>query len=211
MSHSKRIKIIMVGDSGVGKTSIANRLEGNRFCQNTLQTIGVDFATIEQFVNGERVKVQIWDTAGQERYRSITRSYYNGAVGAIFVFDLTREDSFRGLKAWLDQCGASSCGPDCKKMIIGNKVDLKDTRVVSEDAAKEFCKCHACAYMETSAKDNINLSEAIRQICIEIIDSQKKNLKENGKDDYGALSPSEQIDLIEDLKKGSSSSSRCRC
>ena len=125
-----KIKIIVVGDSGVGKTNLVNRFTSNKFDTNSKSTIGVEFVYKTLKINKEIIKVEVWDTAGQERYRSITSSYYKGANGAIIVYDITDEDSFKNVESWMNEV-IKKGKQNMQFLLVGNKKDLINERVVS--------------------------------------------------------------------------------
>ena len=136
-----KIKIIVVGDSGVGKTNLINRFASDKFDTNSKATIGVEFVYKTLKINKEIIKVEVWDTAGQERYRSITSSYYKGANGAIIVYDLTDEESFKNVESWMNEV-IKKGKQNMQFLLVGNKKDLINDRVVTEqkgiDKAKEL-------------------------------------------------------------------------
>ena len=123
-----KIKIIVVGDSGVGKTNLVNRFTSNKFDTNSKSTIGVEFVYKTLKINKDVIKVEVWDTAGQERYRAITSSYYKGARGAIIVYDITSEESFKNVENWMNDVSKKG-NKDVKFLLLGNKKDLINDRV----------------------------------------------------------------------------------
>ena len=147
-------KILILGDSFVGKTNMLKRFLDDEFESNTKETVGVEYGsknfTMEK---GDVVNAQLWDTAGQERYRSMTKAYYKGAKGALLVYDLTRR---------------STCDKDMLIMIIGNKSDLEEERDVSKDEAQAKAEQYNIAYMETSAKNGDNINKAFHEIIEQI-------------------------------------------
>ncbi|XP_062858844.1 ras-related protein Rab-19 [Trichomycterus rosablanca] len=162
-------KIIFVGDSNVGKTSIISSLESGDFKDKMQNTIGVDFIVHTMDIDGKTVKMQIWDTAGQERFRTITQSYYRNAHGAMIAYDLTRRPTFDSLPHWIhavEQNGASNV----VFVFIGNKCDLEPQRqVLFEDACTLAEQKGALAALETSAKENHNVQEAFELMARELI------------------------------------------
>lgn len=205
MFHGHQIKIILVGNSGVGKTSIMNRICGKNFSYTVSQTVGVDFTVISKYVNGKLFKIQLWDTSGHERFMSLTKSYYRGCHGAIFVFDLTNAESFDKLKTWIEECGLNS-QDNLQIIIVGNKIDLKDKIEVSQEKINELCKTYECGYIETSAKDNINLNELLSSVALCIVNTHKELSESENKHAFSP-SQSQKIEIIGDLKIASSSSS----
>ncbi|QCE12509.1 Rab family [Vigna unguiculata] len=152
-------KLLLIGDSGVGKSCLLLRFADDSYIESYISTIGVDFKirTVEQ--DGKTIKLQIWDTAGQERFRTITSSYYRGAHGIIIVYDVTDEDSFNNVKQWLSEIDRYA-SDSVNKLLVGNKCDLADNRAVSYDTAKAFADEIGIPFMETSAKDATNVEQA---------------------------------------------------
>ncbi|KAJ5069766.1 ras-related protein rabd2a-like [Anaeramoeba ignava] len=160
-------KILIIGDSGVGKSCLLVRFADDTFISSHISTIGVDFKirTIEQ--NGKRVKLQIWDTAGQERFRTITSSYYRAAKGIVMVYDVTDGESFQNLTMWMGEIQKHG-DKDAVKLIIGNKADLEDKRVVDYETAKNFADQHNISFLETSAKNSYNVEKAFDKLAEDI-------------------------------------------
>lgn len=156
-------KILLIGDAAVGKTCISNRFTRDEFTHRTIHTIGVDFAVQSLEIEGRMIKAQIWDTAGQEKYRAITNAYFRGAAGALLVFDLTSKDSFEGLSRWMKELREHAV-PDICVVVVGNKVDLVDQRAVTREHATAFCAEHCCSYLETSAAENTNITQAFTML-----------------------------------------------
>lgn len=159
MSHQYLFKYIVIGDSGVGKSCLLMQFTDKRFESTHDLTIGVEFGARLIEIEGVPVKLQIWDTAGQESFRSITRSYYRGAAGALLVFDVTRRSTFDSVASWLQDAKDNS-NMAMTVLLIGNKVDLDSQREVSRDEAEKFAKTHDLMYLETSAKTAFNVDEA---------------------------------------------------
>jgi len=168
-------KLLIIGDSGVGKSSLLVRFADNTFSGNYITTIGVDFKIRTIEINGERVKLQIWDTAGQERFRTITSTYYRGTHGVIVVYDVCSGDSFANVKRWLHEIN-QNCD-DVARVLVGNKCDDPDRRVVLRDDAGRFASQMGIQLFETSAKENINVEEMFRAIT-DLVLSSKKAQKE---------------------------------
>lgn len=129
-------KIILIGDSGVGKTNFLLRYIKNEFKQDSKCTVGVEFGTKSFEIEDDKIKAQIWDTAGQERYKSITKAYYKGAKGAIVLYDITRKTSFESAESWISSLRTFG-DPDINILLIGNKSDLKDMRQVEINEGNE--------------------------------------------------------------------------
>jgi len=172
-------KLLLIGDSGVGKSCLLLRFADDTYTESYISTIGVDFKikTIEQ--EQKTVKLQIWDTAGQERFRTITSSYYRGAHGIISVYDVTDRESFHNVKHWLqeiDKYGAEGVN----KLLVGNKSDLQSKKTVSYDEAKELADSFGIKFLETSAKNSNNVEEAFNTMAGEI--KVRVACKQNAKD-----------------------------
>jgi len=158
-------RVVIVGDSGVGKSNLLTRFTSQTFSYDTKSTIGVDFSDKTLMVQGERVKAQIWDTAGQERYRGITQHYYRGATGALIVYDISSRDSFENAEFWLEEVKKHSAS-DIVILLIGNKSDLEERREVETSEATAFAEENNVSFLETSALDDTNVEEAFT-MCIE--------------------------------------------
>lgn len=160
-------KVVLIGDSGVGKSNLLSRFTRNEFNLDSKSTIGVEFATKSIKVEAKTVKAQIWDTAGQERYRAITSAYYRGAVGALLVYDISKQVTFENVERWLKEL-RDHAEPNIVIMLVGNKSDLKHKRAVSTETAMAFAETNNLAFIETSALDATGVDEAFRQILTEI-------------------------------------------
>ncbi|KAF2894291.1 hypothetical protein ILUMI_11883 [Ignelater luminosus] len=150
-------KLLIIGDSGVGKSSLLLRFADNTFSGSYITTIGVDFKIRTVSIDGQRIKLQIWDTAGQERFRTITSTYYRGTHGVIVVYDVTNGESFANVKRWLHEI-EQNCDV-VNRILVGNKNDCPDRKVVLTEDAKRFADTMGIQLFETSAKDNINVEE----------------------------------------------------
>eukprot|EP01103_Thecamoeba_quadrilineata_P009452 TRINITY_DN19212_c0_g1_i1.p1 TRINITY_DN19212_c0_g1~~TRINITY_DN19212_c0_g1_i1.p1 ORF type:complete len:201 (+),score=24.61 TRINITY_DN19212_c0_g1_i1:57-659(+) len=152
-------KLLMIGDSGVGKSSLLVRFTEDTYAEAYSCTLSVDFKIRTIQIDGKRIKLQIWDTSGQERFRSITSSYYRGALGVIVVYDVTNQETFDNVKVWFQEI-EKSVNPNVSKLLIGNKCDLDAERAVSEADAREYAKSTQIPFMETSAKTAANVEQA---------------------------------------------------
>jgi len=152
-------KLLLIGDSGVGKSCLLLRFADDTYTESYISTIGVDFKIRTIELDGKTIKLQIWDTAGQERFRTITSSYYRGAHGIIVVFDVTDAESFNNVKQWLHEIDRYAC-QNVKKLLVGNKCDLVSKRAVPAEQAKEFADGLGIQYLETSAKNATNVENA---------------------------------------------------
>jgi len=161
------LKILVIGDSGVGKSCMLLRFADNSFTDSYISTIGVDFKIRTINIEGKKIKLQIWDTAGQERFKTITTSYYRGAHGLIIVYDITSMDSFNSIKKWLIDVDRFA-SPNVLKLIVGNKSDLAHRRAVDYKVAKKFGDDLGIPLIEASAKDSVNIEEAFLQLATNI-------------------------------------------
>ena len=160
-------KLILLGDSNVGKTNILLRYQDKDFDSNSKATIGVELCSKKIEIDGKIIKASLWDTAGQERYRAVTSIYYRGSAGVLLVYDVTSEVSFENVQRWLDEI-RNHADPDAVIMLIGNKTDLTFKLAVPTERASEFAKQNGLFFMETSAKDNVNIAQAFETIIQEI-------------------------------------------
>ncbi|KAF6161094.1 hypothetical protein GIB67_007735 [Kingdonia uniflora] len=161
-------KIVLLGDSGVGKSNILSRFTRNEFFSESKPTIGVEFATMSLQVYGKTVMANLWDTAGQERYRAVISSYYRGAVGAILVYDITKRQTFNNVLRWLRELRVHA-DPEIVIMMIGNKSELYHLRQVTEEEAQVLAEKEGLPFIETSALGRSNIERAFRTILTEII------------------------------------------
>ena len=163
------LKVVVVGDSGVGKTCLLIRFIRDLWDEDSQPTLGVEFMTKIVQTEKHRIQLQLWDTAGQELFRSVTRGYYRGSAGALLVFDLTNRDSFENINRWLQDV-KDVARSDVVTLLIGNKSDLcADKRQVTKEEAEEFAKQHNMQYFETSAKTGDEIANAINA-CVAIIE-----------------------------------------
>jgi len=160
-------KVVLIGDSGVGKSNLLSRFTRNEFNLESKSTIGVEFATRSISVDGKTVKAQIWDTAGQERYRAITSAYYRGAVGALLVYDIAKHATYVNVTRWLKEL-RDHADSNIVIMLVGNKSDLKHLRAVPTDEAKTFATENGLSFIETSALDASNVESAFQTILTDV-------------------------------------------
>ena len=180
--YSMIFKMILIGDSGVGKTNILSRYINNTFSETTKSTVGVELGTKVEEFNNTKIKVQIWDTAGQERYKSITKTYYKGAKGALIVYDITKKESFQNIDKWIQDLKEFG-EEDASILIIGNKSDLEDKREVTTEEVKKKAEIYKIAFCETSALKAKNIDYAF-QTLIKLV-AEKMELKKNKENKYG--------------------------
>lgn len=161
-------KLLLIGDSGVGKTCLLFRFSDDAFNTTFISTIGIDFKIKTVEIDGKKIKLQIWDTAGQERFHTITTSYYRGAMGIMLVYDITQEKTFDNIAKWLRNIDEhASEGVD--RMILGNKCDMEDKRMVNQERGEGIAREHGIKFYETSAKENVNVEEAFMKLTQDIL------------------------------------------
>lgn len=160
-------KIVLIGDSAVGKSNLLARFARDEFYPNSKSTIGVEFQTQKMEINGKEVKAQIWDTAGQERFRAVTSAYYRGAVGALLVYDISRRQTFKSVGRWLNELHTHS-DMNVVTILVGNKSDLNDDREVTTAEGKSLAEEQGLFFIETSALDSSNVTSAFEMVVREI-------------------------------------------
>ncbi|CAL9748864.1 ras-related protein RGP1-like [Musa acuminata AAA Group] len=176
-------KVVLIGDSAVGKSQLLARFARNEFSVDSKATIGVEFQTRTLNIDDKTIKAQIWDTAGQERYRAVTSAYYRGAVGAMLVYDITKRQTFDHVARWLDELRGHA-DRNIVIMLIGNKSDLGSLRAVPIEDAKEFAQRENLFFMETSALEATNVEGAFVTVLTEIYRiTSKKSLVANDQSD----------------------------
>ncbi|CAN0897459.1 Ras-related protein Rab11D [Linum grandiflorum] len=174
-------KLVLIGDSGVGKSNLLSRFTKNEFNLESKSTIGVEFATKTINIDSKVIKAQIWDTAGQERYRAITSAYYRGAVGALLVYDVTRHSTFENAARWLREL-RDHTDPNMVVMLIGNKSDLRHLVAVQTEEAKAFAERETLYFMETSALTATNVESAFTEVLSQIYKIASKRAVEGSSD-----------------------------
>ena len=167
-----RLKLLIIGDSAVGKTSMLLKYTDNFFPESHLATIGVEFKTKEVEYNGYKIELQIWDTAGQERFKSITKSFFRNANGIIFVYDITQKNSFKNVKDWIKDSEANDYG--FQRILVGNKIDLQNKREVLLEDAKEWADKKNLEVIEASAKTGANIDKAVMKLIDLILQNKTK-------------------------------------
>ena len=174
-------KVLLVGNSDVGKSSLILRYVDQIWNDVFVPTIGVDFKVKSLEIENKSIKLQIWDTAGQERFRNVISSYFKGAHGILLIFDITSRDSFKELENWLAEV-EKNASTQILKILIGNKYDLEEEREISKDEGEAFAMRNGMQYIETSAKINTNVNEAfeaLSKIMVEYYSKKSSAINEN--------------------------------
>lgn len=177
-------RYIIIGDTGVGKSCLLLQFTDKRFQQVHDLTIGVEFGARMITIDNKQIKLQIWDTAGQESFRSITRSYYRGAAGALLVYDITRRETFNHLTSWLDDARQHS-NSNMTIMLIGNKSDLEHRRAVSVEEGEAFANEHGLVFLETSAKTAANVEDAFINTASKIYEKIQQGVFDVSNESFG--------------------------
>jgi Ras-related protein Rab-8A len=182
-SYHYLLKILLIGDSGVGKSCLLLRFADDSFTTSYITTIGIDFKIKNLEVDNKKIKLQIWDTAGQERFRTITTAYYRGAQGILLVYDVSDEESFVNVQSWMAQI-FENASPDVVRILIGNKADVADAeRVVSKIQGEELAAKYEIPFYETSALADTNVDAAFisaAQNIVEVLKKQNPPVDKNG-------------------------------
>ncbi|KAK1314449.1 Ras-related protein RABC2a [Acorus calamus] len=169
-SYDYSFKVLLIGDSGVGKSSLLVSFIST-LTDDIAPTIGVDFKIKHLTVGGKKLKLTIWDTAGQERFRTLTSSYYRGAQGIILVYDVTRKETFTNLSdVWTKELELYSTNPECIKILVGNKIDKEDERVVSREDGIALAQEYGCTFLESSAKTRENVDKCFEDLALKILE-----------------------------------------
>jgi len=189
-SYDLLYKIIIIGDSNVGKSNILSRYTKDQFQGNSKATVGVELGTKFVKVEGVGAKLQIWDTAGQERYRSLTSSYYKGCHGCFIVYDITNEQSFESINTWYEQA-VKEAGKEVSIILVGNKCDLENERKVSKEKGEEKARTMNASFFETSALSKVNIDDIFKEI-VNNIYQRTKGQKNDEDDDIEIINENEK-------------------
>ena len=179
-------KVLLIGDSGTGKSCLLIRFAEDIFSDNYISTIGVDFKIKTIEIEGKTVKMQVWDTAGQERFRTITASYYRGSNGVIIVYDVTDRESFDHVNFWMKEVDRLA-SPDVCRLLVGNKTDLTDKRAVTTEEGQALATQYGVAFLETSARDNQNVEQAFMKMAATMQKKQGQGTTAGGGPTGGAV------------------------
>jgi len=187
-----KIQILLLGDSGAGKSSLVLRFADDEFQEDFQPTIGIDFKLRTLEINNQTVKVQVWDTAGQERFRTLTHSYFHKADGIVLVYDVTNDQSFKNISRWMEDIKSQSKeGVDV--ILVGNKVDLEEKRQVSSSRGQSLADQYGLVYFETSAKINQNVYESFQELTKRVL--QRMSKEESKNKSAGTISVTDQSAL----------------
>ncbi|KAL6099817.1 rab25 [Pungitius sinensis] len=166
-SYNFVFKVVLIGESGVGKSNLLSRFTKDEFNHDSRTTIGVEFSTRTVMLDNYTIKAQIWDTAGLERYRAITSAYYRGAVGALLVYDISKHLTYESVDRWLKEL-LDHADPHIVVMLVGNKRDMESVRTVPTEEGKDFAEKRGLMFMETSALDSTNVEDAFSDVLLAI-------------------------------------------
>ena len=205
-SYDLLFKLILIGDSCVGKSNILSKYLKNEFDPNSRATVGVEFGTKNILINNKKIKIQIWDTAGQERYRSITSAYYKGAKGALIVYDITRKATFNNIDKWISDLKLNGDKDICI-IILGNKSDLNDKREISTEEGIKKSEQFKTAFLETSALNGDNIGKAFEELIQQIIQNNKNYFIDTDKKEMDKGINLDEADKSDNKGKCCSSSS----
>ena len=198
--YDMMVKVIIIGDSGVGKTNIMSKFLKNKFMEESKATVGVEFGSKLFDLNGHKIKAQIWDTAGQEKYKSITGAYFKGSKGALVVYDITQKSTYESLEKWVNDL-KSAGDPKITIILIGNKSDLEENRQVTKEQGEEKAKSFGCAFLETSALSGDNIDKAFNMMVKEIFEKFSNDSAEDSELESGFKGEDLKLDKVVDKKK----------
>ena len=205
--YEMMIKVILIGDSGVGKTNIMSKFLKNQFLEDSKATVGVEFGSKLFIQQGHKIKAQIWDTAGQEKYKAITSAYYKGSKGALVIYDITQKETFANIEKWVNDLKCKG-DPKITIIIIGNKNDLEEKRQISKEQGEEKAKSFGCAFLETSAFSGDNIEKAFEMMVKEIYDKFTSDI---GGDDEEELDSNQKGEDLKLEKVNSDNNEKKKC
>ena len=204
-NYEMMFKVVLVGDSFVGKTNIMSKYLKNEFHEDSKATVGVEFGSKHFKIEGHTIKAQIWDTAGQERYKAITSAYYKGAKGAFVVYDITRKGSFESIEKWVNDL-TSTADKKLTIVVIGNKCDLEDQRQITKEQGEEKANKLEVAFLETSAFSGENLDKAFEMMINEVYKKCHEEMLAEG--DVDIIEGGQDINLA---RKNDNSEAKKKC
>ena len=180
MKFDKTCQLLIIGDSSVGKTSILSRYANGTFKEEYLATVGLDYYTKDEIINNKTIQIKLWDTAGQERFKALTQNYFKNAEGVLLVYDVTSTESFENLKFWIDSIKDNMVQKNMNipLIIIGNKIDMEDSREITKENAEKFSGDNNYKYFETSAKTGVGVDDAIRELVNQVLSQSNDEQKE---------------------------------
>ena len=164
------LKLLIVGDSTVGKTNFIMRFINDKFNESYMTTSGIDLKSKDIEIKNKNIRIQIWDTAGQEKYRAITRNLFLKVLGVLIIYDITNEKSYNNLKTWV-QLIREDCGSHMQIIIVGNKCDLDSERKINQEEVLKYARKEKIEYIETSCKTGENVQKAVKTICEKILEN----------------------------------------
>ena len=171
-NYDLTLKLLIVGDSSVGKSNFVMRLINNEFNKNYMTTSGIDLKTTDIEIKNKKIHIQLWDTAGQEKYKAITKNLFLKVMGALILYDITNETSYNNLKAWVSLI-KEECGKHMQLILVGNKSDLNLDRKVDKEVVINYAKEQKIEYIETSSKTGENVKKAVTMLCEKILESKE--------------------------------------
>lgn len=189
-SNDETIKILMLGESGVGKSSILTRFVDDKFSTNFLTTLGVEYKHKTIMINDKKVMTQVWDTAGQEKFRTITPVYYRKVDGVVMVYDITDRNSFESINYWMKNL-KDNADSNIKVILIGNKFDLADKRAVSKEEGDNLAESYGLKFMEASAKSRHNVNDLFASLSVDILEYRQNTGNSSGANATTAIEPTE--------------------
>ena len=175
MNYDKTCQLLVIGDTSVGKTSLITRYTNGTFKDEYLATVGLDYYSKEEIINNKTINIKIWDTAGQERFKALTQSYFRNAEGVMLAFDVTKSESYDNLKDWIASIKKNLEGKNIflPLIIVGNKIDMEESREVEKESAEQFATENNYKYFETSAKTGEGVDEAVRDLVNQVLNNNQ--------------------------------------
>ena len=175
MNYDKTCQLLVIGDTSVGKTSLITRYTNGTFKDEYLATVGLDYYSKEEIINNKTINIKIWDTAGQERFKALTQSYFRNAEGVMLAYDVTKSESYDNLKDWIASIKKNLEGKNIflPLIIVGNKIDMEESREVDKETAEKFATENNYKYFETSAKTGEGVDEAVRNLVNQVLNNNQ--------------------------------------